>query len=78
VSGSQHQRIALARALLSNPPVLILDEPTAHLYVQARRTFLADLFAATNGRSVLLITHDLTDLKEADEIVVLEHGRRLT
>ena len=78
VSGGQHQRIALARALLANPPVLILDEPTAHLDAEARRTFLADLFAATAGRSVLLITHDLADLEEADEIVVLEHGRRLT
>jgi thiol reductant ABC exporter CydC subunit len=78
VSGGQHQRIALARALLANPPVLILDEPTAHLDAQARRSFLTDLFAATTGRSVLLITHDLADLEEADEIVVLEDGRRLT
>lgn len=78
LSGGQHQRIALARALLANPQVLILDEPTAHLDGQARRTFLADLFAATKGRSVLLITHDLADLEQADEIVVLEDGRRLT
>jgi ATP-binding cassette, subfamily C, bacterial CydC len=78
VSGGQHQRIALARALLADPQVLILDEPTAHLDAQGRRTFLTDLFAATKGRTVLLITHDLADLEEADEIVVLEDGRRLT
>jgi ATP-binding cassette subfamily C protein CydC len=78
ISGGQHQRIALARTLLANPQVIILDEPTANLDAEARRTFLADLFAATTGRSVLLITHDLADLEEADEIVVLDHGTRLT
>jgi ATP-binding cassette, subfamily C, bacterial CydC len=77
VSGGQHQRIALARTLLANPQVIVLDEPTAHLDAETRRTFLTDLFAATTGRSVLLITHDLTDLEEADEIVVLDHGTRL-
>ncbi len=78
VSGGQRQRIALARTLLANPQVLILDEPTAHLDPEARRAFLTDLFAATTGRSVLLITHDLADLEDTDEIVVLDHGIRLT
>ncbi|HET7014371.1 MAG TPA: thiol reductant ABC exporter subunit CydC [Streptosporangiaceae bacterium] len=78
LSGGQQQRIALARTLLANPQVIILDEPTAHLDAEARHTFLTDLFAATTARSVLLITHDLADLEEADEIVVLDHGTRLT
>jgi ATP-binding cassette subfamily C protein CydC len=75
VSGGQRQRIALGRALLADPRVLILDEPTAHLDLAARRSLLADVFAATAGRAVLLITHDLEGLDQVDEIVVVDLGR---
>lgn len=75
VSGGERQRIALARALLADPPLLILDEPAAHLDPGNRRALTADLLAATAGRATLLITHDLDGLDQVDEIVVLEHGR---
>ncbi len=75
VSGGKRQRIALARALLADPALLILDEPTAHLDPAARRALMADLLAATRGRATLLITHELDGLDEVDEVVVLEAGQ---
>jgi ATP-binding cassette subfamily C protein CydC len=75
MSGGERQRLALARALLADPAVLILDEPTAHLDPEARAALTADLLALTAGRATLLITHELEGLDEVDEIIVLEHGR---
>jgi len=75
LSGGQRQRLALARALLADPALLILDEPTAHLDPDSRRALTRDLLAATAGRSALLITHDLEGLDQVDEIVVLREGK---
>jgi ABC-type multidrug transport system fused ATPase/permease subunit len=75
LSGGQRQRLALARALLADPALLILDEPTAHVDPDTRRAVTRDLLAATAGRSVLLIAHDLDGLDQVDEIVVLRRGK---
>jgi ATP-binding cassette, subfamily C, bacterial CydC len=74
LSGGQRQRLALARALLADPAVLVLDEPVAHLDRATRRELTGDLLAATRGRATLLITHDLEGLDQVDEIVVLDGG----
>jgi ATP-binding cassette, subfamily C, bacterial CydC len=75
MSGGQRQRLALARALLADPPLMILDEPTAHLDPDSRRALTADILTVTQGHATLLITHDLDGLDQVDEVVVLDRGR---
>jgi ATP-binding cassette, subfamily C, bacterial CydC len=71
LSGGQRQRILLARALLSDAPVLVLDEPTAHLDPDTARELIQDVFAATRGRTVLLITHRSEGLDRVDRVARL-------
>ncbi|MDN0199372.1 thiol reductant ABC exporter subunit CydD [Streptomyces sp. S.PNR 29] len=75
LSGGQRQRLALARALLADFPVLVLDEPAEHLDLPTADALTADLLAATEGRTTLLITHRLAGLGAVDEVVVLDEGR---
>ncbi|MET8958218.1 thiol reductant ABC exporter subunit CydD [Streptomyces sp. NPDC004074] len=74
LSGGQRQRLALARALLADFPVLVLDEPAEHLDLPTADALTADLLAATEGRTTLLITHRLAGLEAVDEVIVLAEG----
>lgn len=74
LSGGERQRIAIARAVLRNPSVLILDEATAHLDAEAERLVQDALARASADRTVLLIAHRLATAARADTIVVLEAG----
>ncbi|MHB9860351.1 thiol reductant ABC exporter subunit CydD [Streptomyces sp. YIM S03343] len=75
LSGGQRQRLALARALLADFPVLVLDEPAEHLDLPTADALTADLLAATEGRTTLLITHRLAGIEAVDEVIVLDEGR---
>lgn len=74
ISGGQRQRLALARALLADFPVLVLDEPAEHLDLVTADALTADLLAATEGRTTVLITHRLAGLAAVDEVLVLDRG----
>ncbi|MCF2526535.1 thiol reductant ABC exporter subunit CydD [Yinghuangia soli] len=75
MSGGQRQRLALARALLADFDILVLDEPAEHLDLPTADALTADLLAATEHRTTVLITHRLAGLDAVDEIVVLDRGR---
>ena len=75
LSGGQHRRLALARALLADFPVLLLDEPTEHLDPATADALLRDLLALP--KTLLLVTHRLGGLEAVDEIVVLDGGRAI-
>jgi ATP-binding cassette subfamily C protein CydCD len=75
LSAGERQRLAIGRALLKDPPLLILDEATANLDSITERTTLDALVQFMHGRAVLVITHRLVNMSAMDEIIVLDHGR---
>ena len=75
LSGGQRQRLLLARALLADPAILVLDEPTAHLDHETERLVMDDLFDATQGRTMLLSTHRGMAADRVDATVDLVDGR---
>ena len=75
LSGGEKQRIAIARAVLRDAPILILDEPTSSLDAASERLVMAALERASAGRTTLIIAHRLTTVRLANRIVVLEQGR---
>jgi ATP-binding cassette, subfamily B, bacterial len=74
-SGGEKQRIAIARTILRNPPVLVLDEATSALDVQTERAVELALEQLAEGRTTIVIAHRLSTVRGADQIVVLDHGR---
>lgn len=69
VSGGQRQRIGLARALLADRPVLLVDEPTAGLDQQTANALLDDIVASSAGKALLVVTHDRSGLSRFDETI---------
>jgi ATP-binding cassette, subfamily B, bacterial len=74
-SGGEKQRIAIARTVLRNPPILVLDEATSALDTETERAVQAALDQLAEGRTTIAIAHRLSTVRDADEIVVLDHGR---
>ena len=75
LSGGQQQRIAIARMFIKNPAVIILDEPTASLDAIATEQIKSSLDAIKRGRTVIIISHNIGQIVDADQIYVLEQGR---
>ena len=75
LSGGQQQRVAIARMFIKDPPIIFLDEPTASLDAIATEQIKASIDAIKQGRTVIIISHNIGQIIDADYIYVLEHGR---
>ena len=74
-SGGERHRVALARILLQDAPIVILDEPTVSLDPRTEREVLDTMFEVLEGRTVILITHHLQGVSDMDRVLFLENGR---
>ncbi len=75
LSGSQRQRVSIARAVLKDPPVLVLDEATSSVDNETEATIQRSMSRITVGRTTIIIAHRLSTVRNADRIYVLEEGR---
>ena len=75
LSGGERQRISIARAILKNPKILILDEATAAMDTGTERRIQEALSTLIRGKTTIMIAHRLSTLRDADELVVIEHGK---
>ena len=75
LSGGEKQRVAIARTLLKNPPILIFDEATSALDSHSERAIQNELDQIARGRTTLVIAHRLSTVVHAEQIIVMDHGR---
>ena len=74
-SGGEKQRIALARILLQNHPIVLLDEPTVGLDPKNERELMRTVFRVLHGKTVVWVTHHLSGMEEMDEVIFMDQGR---
>jgi ABC-type multidrug transport system fused ATPase/permease subunit len=75
LSGGQQQRLAIARAILKSPQILILDEATSNLDTESEQLIQASMASLLAGRTTFVVAHRLSTIRRADEILLMEDGR---